>query len=85
MAGLDPAISFLIVIPAKAGIQLHFADAKSWTPIFIGVTKEGMRGLIPDVLQKTVMAGLDLAISGQRQITGSSPVMTYRENRHGRT
>jgi hypothetical protein len=34
---------------------------------------------------KYVMAGLDPAISGQRQIRGSSPRMTYYKNRHGRT
>ena len=28
-----------IVIPAKAGIQLHVADAQSPTPTFVGVTK----------------------------------------------
>jgi hypothetical protein len=75
MAGLDPAIFFhtadarikfgtrmtcpSIVIPAKAGIQLHFTNH--------------------------VMAGLDPAISGQRQIRGSSPRMTYYKNRHGRS
>jgi len=29
------------VIPAKAGIQLHFANIQSWTPTFVGVTSEG--------------------------------------------
>jgi hypothetical protein len=30
------------------------------------------------------MAGLDPAISRQRQMRGSSPRMTYYKNRHGR-
>jgi hypothetical protein len=33
------------VIPAKAGIQLHFEVDQSWTPAFAGVTSEGV-GLI---------------------------------------
>jgi hypothetical protein len=32
-----------------------------------------------------VMAGLDPAISRQRQMRGSSPRMTYYKKRHGRT
>ena len=37
-------MSFLIVIPAKAGIQLLFGDTEcvqSWTPAFAGVTEKG--------------------------------------------
>jgi hypothetical protein len=30
-----------IVIPAEAGIQLHFADSRSWTPACAGVTNDG--------------------------------------------
>jgi hypothetical protein len=31
----------IIVIPAKAGIQLHFfAVGLSWTPTFVGVTNK---------------------------------------------
>jgi hypothetical protein len=46
MRGLDPRICnrtrvSIIVIPAKAGIQLNFADAPSWTPAFAWVTKKG--------------------------------------------
>jgi hypothetical protein len=29
-----------IVIPAKAGIQLHFAASQSWTPACAGVTSD---------------------------------------------
>jgi hypothetical protein len=37
-----------IVIPAKAGIQLHFADSQSWTPACAGVTSDGeMAGSSP--------------------------------------
>jgi len=53
MAGLDPAISLTqgqmrgprscIVIPAKAGIQLALANARSWTPACAGVTSGGVR------------------------------------------
>jgi hypothetical protein len=32
--------ALLIVIPAKAGIQLHFAISQSWTPASAGVTSE---------------------------------------------
>jgi len=32
-----------IVIPAKAGIQLHVSNILSWTPTFVGVTS-GERG-----------------------------------------
>ena len=30
-----------LVIPAKAGIQLHLTDSASWTPTFVGVTSKG--------------------------------------------
>jgi hypothetical protein len=32
---------FFIVIPAKAGIQLHFVTFRSWTPACAGVTSGG--------------------------------------------
>jgi hypothetical protein len=48
------------VIPAKAGIQLHFVDARSWTPTFVGVTSIQSPGMTNF---QTIMAGLDPAIS----------------------
>ena len=35
------ATATTIVIPAKAGIPLHFASSRSWTPACAGVTNEG--------------------------------------------
>jgi hypothetical protein len=59
------------VIPAKAGIQLYRSKLD---PDF----RQGdERGMFPLPLLFHVMAGLDPAISGQRQMRGSSPRMTH--------
>jgi hypothetical protein len=35
---------FIIVIPAKAGIQLQVASAPSWTPTFVGGDESWFHG-----------------------------------------
>jgi hypothetical protein len=56
-----------IVIPAKAGIQLHFAGARSGTPTFVGVTKEG--GFSVSNIVIPAKAGIQLHFTGARSGT----------------
>jgi hypothetical protein len=66
-----------IVVPAKAGIQLHTLRRSKLDPDFRQGDEEEMRGSSPRMTcYKTVMAVLDTAISRQRQMRGSSPRMT---------
>ena len=67
MAGSSPAMTkarratgLLIVIPAKAGIQLHFGAAPSWTLTFVRVTSERRTGILPVTRHTFVMRVLGL-------------------------
>ena len=71
-----PSVFFVARVPAFAGMTIICRPLPhSVTPTKVGVqllnAKTGKLG------RNIVMAGLDPAISGQRQIRGSSPRMTY--------